>query len=56
MLLVSIADKLHNVRALQTDYRVVEHALWGRFNPDAGRDGTLAIIADSPSHTHQRIE
>ena len=41
MLLVSIADKLHNVRALATDSRAVGDALWRRFNPEAGRDGTL---------------
>jgi (p)ppGpp synthase/HD superfamily hydrolase len=41
VLLVSMADKLHNVRALQRDYRAVGDALWGRFNPEAGLDGTL---------------
>lgn len=41
VLLVSIADKLHNVRALATDSRAVGDALWRRFNPEAGRDGTL---------------
>ena len=41
VLLVSMADKLHNVRALERDYRAVGHALWSRFNPEAGRDGTL---------------
>ena len=39
--LVSMADKLHNVRALQRDYRAVGDALWSRFNPEAGREGTL---------------
>lgn len=36
---VSCADKLHNARAILSDFRVVGDALWGRFN--AGKDGTL---------------
>jgi (p)ppGpp synthase/HD superfamily hydrolase len=38
---VSAADKLHNVRSLIRDYRDVGDALWGRFNPEAGKAGTL---------------
>jgi (p)ppGpp synthase/HD superfamily hydrolase len=38
---VSAADKLHNIRALIRDYRLVGDALWNRFNPEAGRSGTL---------------
>ena len=37
--LVSAADKLHNARAIQRDYRDVGEALWERFN--GGREGTL---------------
>ena len=37
--LVSAADKLHNVRAILSDYRVVGEAVWARFT--GGRDGTL---------------
>jgi GTP pyrophosphokinase len=37
--LVSAADKLHNARAILSDYREVGEALWPRFN--GGRDGTL---------------
>ena len=39
--LVSAADKLHNARAILADHRVVGDELWKRFNPDAGRPGTL---------------
>lgn len=39
--LVSAADKLHNSRAILADYRQVGDALWGRFNVDAGRIGSL---------------
>ncbi|MEO5838237.1 MAG: NADAR domain-containing protein, partial [Acidimicrobiales bacterium] len=39
--LVSAADKLHNARALLSDHRVLGKDLWSRFNPDAGRGGTL---------------
>jgi GTP pyrophosphokinase len=36
---VSIADKLHNARAILLDYRQHGDALWQRFN--GGREGTL---------------
>ncbi len=39
MLLVSVADKLHNARAILRDYRAHGEALWERFN--GGREGTL---------------
>lgn len=38
-LLVSLADKTHNGRAILLDHRAMGHAIWGRFN--APRDGTL---------------
>ena len=38
-LLVSLADKTHNARAILADYRVVGEALWSRFT--GGREGTL---------------
>ena len=40
-LLVSAADKLHNVRSLLRDYRAVGDELWPRFNKEAGRAGVL---------------
>jgi len=39
--LVSAADKLHNVRSLLSDYAFVGENLWSRFNPDAGKTGTI---------------
>jgi (p)ppGpp synthase/HD superfamily hydrolase len=52
-LLVSVADKLHNARAILEDYRVIGPELWPRFR--GGRDGTLwyydrlrAIYASRP--------
>ncbi|MBI4543684.1 MAG: HD domain-containing protein [Gemmatimonadetes bacterium] len=36
---VSVADKLHNARAILTDLRRNGHGLWHRFR--GGRDGTL---------------
>lgn len=39
VLLVSLADKLHNARAILKDYREQGEALWQRFN--GGREGTL---------------
>jgi (p)ppGpp synthase/HD superfamily hydrolase len=38
-LLVSLADKLHNARAILADYRKIGEALWERFQ--GGREGTL---------------
>ena len=38
-ILVSMADKLHNARAILEDYRVIGDALWPRFT--TGKDGTL---------------
>lgn len=40
-LFVSAADKFHNVRALIRDYRSHGDELWERFNPEAGKSGTL---------------
>jgi (p)ppGpp synthase/HD superfamily hydrolase len=39
IVLVSAADKLHNARAILSDYREIGEKLWPRFN--AGRDATL---------------
>lgn len=39
VLLVELADKLHNARAILQDYRVSGEKLWDRFT--GGRDGTL---------------
>ncbi len=39
VLLVSLADKIHNARAILRDYRSVGEDLWERFR--GGRDGTL---------------
>lgn len=38
-LLVAVADKLHNARAVLADYRQIGEALWGRFN--ASREDQL---------------
>ena len=39
ILLVSAADKLHNIRSILNDYRVLGEDLWPRFK--AGKEGTL---------------
>lgn len=36
---MSTSDKLHNARAILSDYRVVGEALWSRFK--GGKEGTL---------------
>ena len=37
--LVSVADKLNNIRSILTDYREIGESVWARFA--GGRDGTL---------------
>ena len=41
VILVSVADKIHNVSAIIADYRTHRDALWARFNPEAGKAGTI---------------
>ncbi|OGI48411.1 MAG: phosphohydrolase [Candidatus Muproteobacteria bacterium RIFCSPHIGHO2_01_60_12] len=41
MRLVSAADKLHNARAVLRDYQLLGDTLWSRFNPEAGKGGSL---------------
>lgn len=41
VILVSVADKIHNVGAIIADYRIHGDALWSRFNKDAGKAGTI---------------
>ncbi len=61
-ILVSVADKIHNVGAIIADYRQVGDALWARFNPDAGKTGTVwyyrslvtAYRATAASASHTR--
>ena len=52
---VSAADKLHNVRSLIRDYRAVGDALWSRFNPEAGKAGTLGYYQRLAEVFKQRI-
>jgi (p)ppGpp synthase/HD superfamily hydrolase len=52
---VSAADKLHNVRSLIRDYRNVGEALWNRFNPEAGKDRTLAYYRALVEVFHRRM-
>jgi (p)ppGpp synthase/HD superfamily hydrolase len=56
VLLVSVADKLHNIRALLRDYRAVEEAFWIRFNPEAGRAGTLGYYRGLATAYSRRLE
>jgi GTP pyrophosphokinase len=39
VILVSLADKLHNAQSILRDYRLVGEKVWERFN--GGKDGTL---------------
>ena len=57
--LVSASDKLHNARCILADYRELGDALWARFNPDAGREGTLwyyrALVNAFAEHARNRL-
>ena len=44
-LLVSAADKLHNVQSLLRDYRRQGDELWARFNPEAGKSGMIGYYS-----------
>ena len=44
-LLVSAADKLHNVQSLLRDYRRHGDELWARFNPEAGKSGVIGYYS-----------
>lgn len=41
VILVSAADKLHNASAVLSDFRNEGETLWQRFNPEAGKEGTV---------------
>lgn len=42
--LVSLADKVHNLRSIVGDYRVHGESLWTRFNPDADQVGYYGAL------------
>jgi (p)ppGpp synthase/HD superfamily hydrolase len=45
-MLVSAADKLHNLRSIYSDHRQIGEAVWSRFNaPESKRDNTLWYYA-----------
>ena len=41
VLLVSASDKLHNVRSIARDYRVLGDPVWAWFSQEAGKHGTI---------------
>jgi (p)ppGpp synthase/HD superfamily hydrolase len=55
--LVSVADKLNNVRSILSDYREVGESIWARFN--GGREGTLwyyrALLAEFSNRKRNRL-
>lgn len=55
--LVSVADKLNNVRSILSDYRAIGESVWSRFN--GGREGTLwyyrALLEEFLRETPNRI-
>ncbi|MGE0816162.1 MAG: HD domain-containing protein [Vicinamibacterales bacterium] len=58
--LVSASDKVHNVSAILSDFRVVGHDVWQRFNPAAGMPGVIGyyrglVTAYRTTGHHQRL-
>jgi (p)ppGpp synthase/HD superfamily hydrolase len=41
ILLVSASDKLHNVRAITSDYQCIGDEIWRKFSPEAGKARTI---------------
>jgi len=60
VLLVSMADKLHCLQTILHDYRRIGDALWERFNPAAGKEGTLwfyrTLVDSFKAHSHANLE
>lgn len=55
-LLVSAADKLHNARAVLGDFRTLGADVFKRFNPDAGKSGTLGYYRAITTAISERAE
>ena len=53
--LVSVADKLHNARAILTDFRAVGDEVFERFNKEAGQAGTLGYYRALVSAFQARV-
>jgi hypothetical protein len=54
--LVSVADKLHNACAILRDFHALGDALWRRFNPEAGKTGTLGYYRGLVMAFERRID
>ena len=52
VLLVSLADKLHNARTIRQDYRLIGDEVWRRFT--GGKEGTLWYYRSLVSAFHER--
>jgi GTP pyrophosphokinase len=60
VLLVSASDKLHNASAILSDYREIGDRLWKRFDPSAGKAGTIGyyrglVAAYQKTGKHPRL-
>jgi (p)ppGpp synthase/HD superfamily hydrolase len=55
-LVVAAADKLHNARALLSDYREVGEDIWRRFNRTSGRAGQLWYYGRLAAVLGERLE
>lgn len=53
VLLVSSADKVHNLRSIASDYRQLGESLWDRFS--GGREGTLWYFAAVAEVLNRRL-
>jgi (p)ppGpp synthase/HD superfamily hydrolase len=55
-ILVSASDKLHNVRAILTDFRTSGDDVFRRFNLDAGKAGTIGYYRGLVRAYEERLE
>src|SRR4051812_1537201 len=46
-LLVSLADKVHNARAIVSDFRVEREKIWSRFSPDSDQGWYYGALRDA---------
>ncbi len=54
-ILVSNADKLHNLRTIVADYRQVSERLWERFNPESDQLWYYSALAEVFADLHSPL-
>jgi len=55
ILLVSASDKLHNVRAITSDYQCIGDDIWKKFSPEAGKARTIGYYRGLVTAFQRRV-